>query len=521
MMITTVNCDFSFITNAIGYINDAIEALPDEFDIKIDFQKLEYPQEYYIANNRIEINDDFTLLLQSHDVYAASHILLNRVINSVSEYLNPYFVDEEGFVLRNFKREFINIFFEKKDNAYIPTYLLKYFLLQDDLLDVEDKDRKLININFQFGGGQTVSKLTYEHDSSPTNYIEARLVKLPIESDNTFPIINSLKDTENDYNMFKSKIENYYKKIAPEYEFDRSAMCFKFADLCESYKLIMSIYNENNKSNSINNEKNLNKRYENSVRKFINNANRTEKEDSRLYSLEEAIIILSLLFFEELRKNGDPKFENKYYNSLNKNSTYDKITFDYEITKKYHHNNDFDQSFNEFKNNLNAFIDDYFVIGHHKNGGNPINIKVYQISDSKVRVGVTRWNGIMDFKNYTKYILHNFYNIFNYLEFNNMHARLEEIILYANDLCIQASYDNRIADLSLFNNKIDELKDLLKEKKEEKVEKVEKETLNTYYCNFEENIDELLKLSPGSKTFSTLNYYHLSLKRSYPRLIRK
>ncbi|RPF56717.1 hypothetical protein [Abyssicoccus albus] len=45
MMITTVNCDFSFITNAIGYINDAIETLPDEFDIKIDFQKLEYPQE--------------------------------------------------------------------------------------------------------------------------------------------------------------------------------------------------------------------------------------------------------------------------------------------------------------------------------------------------------------------------------------------------------------------------------------------------------------------------------------------
>ena len=29
MMITTVYCDFAFITNAIGYINDAIEALPN------------------------------------------------------------------------------------------------------------------------------------------------------------------------------------------------------------------------------------------------------------------------------------------------------------------------------------------------------------------------------------------------------------------------------------------------------------------------------------------------------------
>ena len=135
--------------------------------------------EPFITNKiSIEIKDDFKHVINQYGAHAGSVLILNRLFDALYQFLK-YNYDQEMLdeQFEQVKEEIISYFIDKES----VTRYLEYCLLQDNLINLSDKEIKNIKIAITFGGSK--ESLNHRFHLTPiVNSIEsvvARLKQLP------------------------------------------------------------------------------------------------------------------------------------------------------------------------------------------------------------------------------------------------------------------------------------------------------------------------------------------------------
>ena len=158
--------------------------------LNIASENLEFKEEVFVSSNQIlsepfitnkisiEIKDDFKHIINQYGAHAGSVLILNRLFDALYKFLK-YNYDQEMLdeQFEQVKEEIISYFIDKES----VTRYLEYCLLQDNLINLSDKETKNIKIAITFGGSK--ESLDHRFHLIPiVNNIEsvvARLKQLP------------------------------------------------------------------------------------------------------------------------------------------------------------------------------------------------------------------------------------------------------------------------------------------------------------------------------------------------------
>ena len=500
------NYPFKNLINDIDYfINEVIEDLPDFLSVTLLFDHLINEEDFYTSKNTIFVNNDLDDLISSFNLEGATYQFITRIANSVTSYLKNNLSIEHHKEISNLKRYLLEPYFIKRQDKIIATDHLKILFMQDYLRSYSEREVKIIKVNTTFNS-PIIKKLNISTiDEVP--YIEFRFKKSPepeIPSHDSLDAINySLKHNTDSYIALSS----IYNENKNDFAFNRDEFSFKKNDLDKSLEQTVAVAKTMGIDISY---------ADNKVSSFLNHLHK-DPQCKALYSLDEAVIILSRIIFDDIIS------DNIFYSStIGKIKMYEGISVSKQFNIKHEKNHIFHTDFFDFYNELIRFSNDLLVIVKvskfkNENGEYDQEIQnIYEASKKGEHYSLIRFH--------ITYTLFSFYNITGYLEFDNFQSVLEDINDYLVKHCYKAIYKNQLIDLSHFN------KSLAKWFTEYDFKKypitTEGYKLQGVTSNGKIDINQLFDLYQLkninknesfrlSNTFSSLNYYHLLLNGKY------
>ncbi|HHO1813371.1 TPA: hypothetical protein ACRT2C_002759, partial [Staphylococcus aureus] len=217
--------------------------------LNIASENLEFKEEVFVSSNQIlsepfitnkisiEIKDDFKHIINQYGAHAGSVLILNRLFDALYKFLK-YNYDQEMLdeQFEQVKEEIISYFIDKES----VTRYLEYCLLQDNLINLSDKETKNIKIAITFGGSK--ESLDHRFHLIPiVNNIESVVARLKQLSQSNMKNAKTYSQYEN---IRLSKLTKY---LADTSEFNPNShfysdIQFKRKDIQISYYATMKSY---------------------------------------------------------------------------------------------------------------------------------------------------------------------------------------------------------------------------------------------------------------------------------------
>ena len=312
-----VNKDEKQLVKAVVHLlNMASENL--EFNEEVFISSNQMLSEPFITNKiSIEIKDDFKHFINQYGAHAGSVLMLNRLFDALYQFLK-YNYDQEMLdeQFEQVKEEIISYFIDKES----VTRYLEYCLLQDNLINLSDKEIKNIKIAITFG--ESKESLNHRFHLTPiVNNIEsvvARLKQLP----------QSNKKNAKTYSQYENiRLSKLTKYLADTSEFNPnghfySDIQFKRKDIQISYYATMKSYISSTSSIKMPTKKDLYKDIDNLMKHIAK-----EKDDifnKPFYTFNDTLLIITNCMVNRLLPS------NTYWQLLNHNK---KLLSKYENSK--------------------------------------------------------------------------------------------------------------------------------------------------------------------------------------------
>lgn len=484
------------------YLNKIVEDLPDFLSFNVLFKELDYDTDFLISKEIVYINDDFEKLVSSFNSEAAIYQFISRIANAVISYLKIYCSIEDHNEIVKLKEYLLEPYFIKFTNVIKSTEHLKFLFMKDGFHIYTENEIKRLEVSDTFNY-PIVRKLSTSF-SNEVEYIEFRFnksIQPKIPDRKSLQFINLALSKEDNY---IHQLSAMYNKNKNDFAFEKDLLSFQKRDLDSSFHKTVNVSLSKGYKISYSNKK---------INNFLNHLHK-DVEQPYLYSLDEAVIILSRVYFNEsINKNS-------YYQSFTRKiNSYENVSVDKQIHDKHERSRTFQKDYLDFYKELIRFSNEFLVLVKVSKYHNDEDYEtIYTASDSN--------NNTIRF--HILYTLLSYYNIYGYVEFDNFMSVLEDINQYIISHCYQALYYNQIVDLTHFNKSLAKWftqydfekypiftenacsKTHISGKHLSIKQLIEKQNL--------ENIDRI-KTNDLSNTFSSLNYYHLLLsgKFQYPK----
>ncbi len=297
--------------------------------LNIASENLEFNEEVFISSNQmlsepfitnkisIEIKDDFKHVINQYGAHAGSVLILNRLFDALYQFLK-YNYDQEMLdeQFEQVKEEIVSYFIDKES----VTRYLEYCLLQDNLINLSDKEIKNIKIAITFGGSK--ESLNHRFHLTPiVNNIEsvvARLKQLPQ---------SNMKNAKT-YSQYENiRLSKLTKCLADTSEFNPnghfySDIQFKRKDIQISYYATMKSYISSTSSIKMPTKEDLYK----DINNLMKNVAKEQDNDftKAFYTFNDTLLIITNCMVNRLLPS------NTYWQLLNHNK---KLLSKYENSK--------------------------------------------------------------------------------------------------------------------------------------------------------------------------------------------